>query len=565
MRLAELDPELLKYATPAEVKQINQALKLEIALASPLDYACYVSKKSQRYAHIIYLNEMLTALIEHRLYKNGPGLPGVVDDLGEWRHPLTGELVVLKMSVSMPPRHGKSYLISDHLPAWFLTKYPDKRVILTSYSDEIAASWGLKARRHVQEHPEFGVLLDPSSHSGSRWDLDKREGGLVTAGAGGPITSKGYHLGIIDDPTKNAEEARSKLIRQGQIDWFDSTFWSRREPDAVTLIVSTRWHEEDLTGQVTSDGTWFVVNMPALAYPDMDEEGISIDIENGGLRDPINRRPGEPLCPERYNVPSLTELRDSPRSGGQVWFQALYQGRPSLDDGGRFSRSDFRYYTRHDQTYVLAGENGFDYIPVKDCYRFMTVDLAASTKTSADFTVFSCWDAAPGGRLILVDRIRDRMESENHSDELMKFIGKMQADGRKVRFVGVEKATYGLSLIQRMVRKGGVILRPLIPDKDKFSRAIPASYAVQAHTVFFPKEASWLPEWEYELVKFGSTTHDDQVDTLAYAVEVWQTINVEPRSVKNVPTTPDELNAERLRAMDRPKNRRGRHPELGRW
>lgn len=115
----------------------------------------------------------------------------------------------------MPPRHGKSELISRYFPAWYLGTYPDRRVILVSYEAGFAASWGRKTKELLEEHGEdlFGVKLNRFSNSAYRWDISGREGGLNATGVGGAITGKGAHVLIIDDPVKNDEQANSKTYR----------------------------------------------------------------------------------------------------------------------------------------------------------------------------------------------------------------------------------------------------------------------------------------------------------------------------------------------------------------
>lgn len=550
--MIEVHEKDLAYASPEELLALKKALALEMALSGPLAYAQYVSPGTENYPHIEYLDSLIVALIEHRLYKAGPGLPGIKNEEGMWVHPLTGERVLLQLAVSMPPRHGKSYLISEHLPAWFVTKYPEQRVILTSYEATFAAGWGRKARQHVEAHPEFGVKLDQSSRASDQWDLagDSR-GGMETAGAGGPITGKGFNLGIVDDPVKNQEDARSPTVRDNQEGWWYSTFKNRSEPDAARLLVMTRWHEDDLCGRLTAvePEKWFIVNLPALAK------------EN----DPLGRAEGEALCPPRFPKKYLEELRDSPSAEGRMWFGAQYQGDPTIEDSGMFPRSDFRYYVREGSRYNLVTDTGILFIPLRDAQRFITVDLAISTKTSGDFTVFSCWDALPSGKLVLVDRWRDRIEEAEHIPKLLAFVARQRGpDEPKLRFVGIEKATYGISLIKNLIRHNpGFLVRPLDADKDKVTRAQGAGYAVKNHQVFFPKNASWLPDWESECVKFPNSTKDDQVDTFSYAVEVWQMMVVGTSERKYEENTMEKRIEKMMDKQDKP--RKMRHPILGRY
>ena len=553
--------ELLKHATVEELALYENHLTVQKALRSPLDYALHCSpERVLSYAHTELLNEYLVALFEGRLYKSGPGPApeGYGDDA---RHPVTGEKPVDQLAISMPPRHGKSLIVSEHLPAYLLTRFPTGRVILASYESDFAAEWGRKARNLVEAHPEFGVHVDQTSRAADHWSIMNTAGEMKTAGAGGPITGSGATLAvIIDDPLKNDEDARSDTIRGKQKDWLVATVDSRREKNPITgrpapvLLMATRWHEDDLIGWQTKNhpGKWCVLNLPALAFDDED--------------DPLNREPGAALCPDLFTAIQLEEKRSNGDETGQGerWFNALYQGRPYTDGAGIFKRSSFLYYSSEendsgDRLYRLTRRDGSTVtVHAHDCFRFQTIDLAATTKSSSDWTVISTWDVTKDHDLILVDRIRERMESADHASRVLAEFVRL-----KPRFIGVEKATYGLTLIQTLLRSGKPV-RELKPDKDKFSRAIPAGDWCDNGKVFFPRGAKWLKEWEDELIAFDSGTHDDQVDTIAYAVKVLQSLP-HGRSLKAPEGQTAEDKIARMQArMDRKHTRRSRHPELGR-
>lgn len=220
----------------------------------------------------------------------------------------------------MPPRHGKSEFVSRYFPAWYLGRFPDKRIILTSYEAGFASGWGRKARAVLTEFgPEvFGVRVSQASRAGDDWGIEGREGGMVTAGVGGPITGRGADVLIIDDPVKNAEEARSPTIREKVWDWFESTASTRLEPGGSIVLIMTRWHLDDLAGRVVAGQgefgrePWTVVNLPALARDN----------------DPIGRAVGEPLWPERYDLKAL-----EPHQADPYWWSALYQQDPTAEGG----------------------------------------------------------------------------------------------------------------------------------------------------------------------------------------------------------------------------------------
>jgi predicted phage terminase large subunit-like protein len=193
--------------------------------------------------------------------------------------------------------------------------HPDRRVILTSYEADFAAQWGRRARDLVEEWgPRLGVRVSKASSAVHRWDLEGREGGMTTAGVGGPITGKGAHLLIVDDPIKNDEVARSAYQRQKQWDWWQSTASTRMRPGGLAVVVQTRWHRDDLAGRLLREAEqngqrWRQVRLPALAED----------------RDPLRRAPGDALWPEVYSRAHLERVRDSLTS---YYWRAMYQQDP---------------------------------------------------------------------------------------------------------------------------------------------------------------------------------------------------------------------------------------------
>jgi hypothetical protein len=231
---------------------------------------------------------------------------------------------VKRLLITMPPRHGKSEFASKYFPAWYLGTFPDRRVILTSYEADFAMTWGRKVRDLLHEFGPavFGVSVRSDSTAANRWGIEDNTGGMDTAGVGGPITGKGAHLLIIDDPVKNAEEAASETMRNKAWDWYVSTAYTRLEPAGAVILIQTRWHSDDLAGRILAHAAetgerWDVVNLPAMA-----EEG-----------DVLGRESGEPLWPERFDLDALERIR---ATLGGYYFAALYQQRPGPPDGAMF-------------------------------------------------------------------------------------------------------------------------------------------------------------------------------------------------------------------------------------
>ncbi len=556
--LLTIPVEDLSVATPEELALYSTALEQSLQLLSPLDYAAHVSG-ADRYPHIIELNRWLMALTEGRLYFDGPGPEPVISGDEPW-HPERGDRPVYNLAISMPPRHGKSYLVSEHLPAWFLTQYPEYSLLLASYEANFAAEWGAKARDHVVEHPEFGIEVEGGRQAArSMWTLAGHRGFMKTAGAGGPLTGSGGQLIVVDDPIKNAEQAMSALERDNHDNWWKTTLYTRREswkdgtPGRVVLM-STRWHEDDLHGRRIPEAPvvgdqWAQLNLMAIFEPTDREPS-----------DPLGRREGVALCEARMPGRELALTRNQM---GESWFQALYQGHPSLDDGNLIRRP-FNYYTIDDGTYETVDDSGAkEYFDEASSYRFATLDLAASDKKTADFTVLMVFDVtASSPRKLFVRAVeRERITTENHEAMVIDWYHKW-----KLQALHIEKMTFGTNLLGRLVGQPGMIVTALKADTNKIVRAMPVQYEIRNGMVFFPREADWLRTFEAELTKFPNSTHDDLVDTLGYGVAVYKSL---PAWIQKrvEPSTPDEVVWDHMRKLGRQnqKSRGHRYPGIGKW
>lgn len=395
----------------------------------------------------------------------------------------------------MPPRHGKSTLVSHYFPAWHLGAFPHRRIMLTSYSNSFAASWGRKVRDVLDElgREVFNIALRTDLRTAHQWEIGNHGGGMSTAGAGGAMTGKGADLLIIDDPVKNSEQASSATWRQRVWDWYQSTAYTRLEPGGSVVLVQTRWHSDDLAGRLLHDANfggekWTVLNLPAFAEID----------------DPLGRGIDEALWPMRYPVERLNDIR---RSMGAFWFSAMYQQRPTPAEGGLFQREWFRYWHADGDWYVLLDER----ILKDKCWRFATVDLAVSEKERADFTVVCLWDCTPTGDLLLIDRLRERLSAPKLIATLRQLSAKWRPD-----WIGVERTGFQLAIVQQL-RREGLAVKPLAARGDKTSRAHAAAVRFEGGQVYFPAGADWLHELEAELLGFPNEPHDDQVDAVAYA------------------------------------------------
>lgn len=411
---------------------------------------------------------------------------------------------ITRLMITMPPRHGKSELTSKYFIAWFLGKFPDKRVILCSYEADFAASWGYKARALLREFGKdfFNIEISKDSAASNRWDIQDHDGGMMTAGVGGAITGKGAHLLIIDDPVKNAVEANSKTYRDKTAEWFNSTAYTRLEPGGAAILIQTRWHQDDLAGrQLVEMGQggeqWDIIDLPAIAGED----------------DVLGREVGEALFPARYPIPALEQIKTKI---GSYWFSALYQQQPSEPDGDVFKREHFLYYSKdgNGNTLTLHGRRADKHVFLNQCMIFQTCDPAGTVSDEADYFVMGTWAKTLDNDLILLDILRTRLEGPDQPNLFRQAYKRW-----KPQVQGFESNMIGKTAFQMLLRSGLPVI-DLKADKNKRLRALPAAARMEAGTVYFPSGAPWLGDYEEELIAFDKGTHDDQVDVTAYAAMI---------------------------------------------
>lgn len=574
MEILSIDDDLLKYATPAELATYTRALEIESKLAGILPFCKSVSPGFKEYSHIKLIAAHLDALIEGRLYYDGPGPTPVrgpdveVDEeTGEefyvMVHPERGDPVVYNLLLHAPPRHGKSFLVSEHLPAYLLIKFPDLKVILAAYEQTFAESWGEKVRdRIVDSAEEFGITVRGGKNAAKGvFRIKGHDGEMRCAGAGGSITGRGGHTLILDDPISNSEDAKSEAVLNAQENWWPSTFYNRRQrwPDGTpgrVLGMWTRWTEDDIRGRIIDKqlDEWCIINLPAIAEP-TDDEPV----------DPLGREKGTPLCRDIMPMRDLLQMRKM----SPLWFEAQYQGRPFIQEGNLI-RKPFQHYTVEEvdgkEVYTLRFLDGKILAIHEDMtVRFGALDLAESKKKTADWTVlggFVITKTSP--RYLLVrDIARTRVSTEEHAPFLVR-----EASRMRLGYTLIEKKTYGTNLLGIMRRQNKVKVRPVDADSDKVTRAngtiVPA---LDMKQLFFPAvgTAEWYPDFEKELLKFDNATHDDQVDVLAYACQEFFNL---PAYIgkKEYPATKEGRVQKKLDDMRKSKKgRRHNHPDLGRW
>ena len=408
---------------------------------------------------------------------------------------------VRRLIIEMPPRHGKSEMVSRTFPAWFLGRNPNSEMILACYGDVLARRMSRDARTNFREHTSkvFDLALSDESAAATEWKIAGHRGGFRSAGLQGGITGMGAQVIIVDDYVKNAEEAMSEVIREKTWSEFEAAVRTRLTPTGAVIIMATRWHHDDLIGRALKHGEENGVHWERLRLPLMAEGD-----------DPLGREEGASLWPE-FGFDD--EWCVQTRKEASPWlFAALYQQRPVPDKGGMFAREDLRYYTEHDDAVEVEADGGNLMHPKQFVTRhFLTVDLATSLKEMADYTVVSEWQATRYSDLLLRSIDRRRIEGPDQAD-LIESVWR-STGAQKVL---VERIGYQLALIQELTRRGVPVI-PVDPKGDKKERAIPASIKTKQHKFFIRRDMPGRQAFEDEVLSFPLGEHDDQVDTLSYA------------------------------------------------
>jgi predicted phage terminase large subunit-like protein len=425
-----------------------------------------------------------------------------------------------RLIVTVPVRHGKSEMCSRFFPAWLLGMRPEWKIVVAGYGQEFADEWGRKARDLLEQYGQrfFGIAPRRGSRAKAHWTLEGSAampgGGMYALGVGASLTGRGANVLVIDDPIKNAEEADSETMREAIWNWYWSTARTRLEPGGAVVILMARWHEDDLVGRLLEQRPdiepWNVVNLPCLAE------------EN----DPLGRAPGETLWPERWSQQEMEATRDAQPSAR--WWSALYQQKPVPAEGLLFKRANFcRWELAHDvynDFYVLRDpERGDRHIDAGQVTVFQVCDIAASDKTTADYTVVSTFALTRHKDLILLTVERQHFDVL----EVHRFIEQANdVHGRPP--IWVEEFGAGMGPLKRLRQDGYpamALKREAGIQLDKTARAFHAVAAYEDHRIYHPIDdtsfnGSSVKDWENELATFPNAAHDDQVDTVSYAARL---------------------------------------------
>lgn len=395
-----------------------------------------------------------------------------------------------RLIINMPPRHTKSEFASYLLPAWYLGKYPNRKIIQCSNTAELAVGFGRKVRNLVDSEVYAkifpNVALRSDSKAAGRWATNAN-GDYFAIGVGGTVTGKGADLLVIDDPHSEQEAALAAsdpAVFDKVFEWYTSGPRQRLQPGGSIVLVMTRWAKRDLTGKICQsiidrDGeVWDMISLPAILPT------------------------GKPLWPEFWSLDELTKLREElplPK------WQAQYQQDPTSEQGAIVKREWWKLY------------EGNRAPPCE--FIIQSWDTAFTKNERSDYSACTTWgvfykDEDPNDvNIILLDAFKERMEFPELKKRALEMYNEWEPDA----FI-VEAKASGAPLIYEL-RAMGIPVQEFTPVRgnDKITRVNSVSDLFASGKIWAPA-TRWAEEVMEELAAFPNSDHDDLVDSTTQAL-----------------------------------------------
>lgn len=384
-----------------------------------------------------------------------------------------------RLMVEEPPRHGKSFLISQRFPAWFVLRNPQRSVIQACHTDGLATDYSRTARDLTQAefsrriwNRRLRLELD------TRWGFEEKQDGqpnLVAVGIGGPLTGRGANLLVVDDPIKSAQQAYSANYRELCWKWYSETARPRLEPQGAIVLTMARWHWDDLAGRIVADAEKTGEKWRILRHPALDSEGRA-------------------LWESRFPASEIRKLQTTMG----LAFHAQYQQRPTKEEGELFKRSWWRTFRQAELPKLLA--------------IVQIWDTAFEEGEENSFSVCITMGISESGFFIL-DVFRERLEFPP-----LKRQAVLQFNLRKPNLLLIERRGSGISLIQQLQAETRLPVVGVPAKESKYVRAVSASPYVMAGKVYLLEGASWVPDFIEELAEFPKGPFNDQVDAFCHGI-----------------------------------------------
>jgi len=398
-----------------------------------------------------------------------------------------------RVIINIAPRHGKSEFSSYLFPAYFLGKYPDKKIIMGTHTAGLSEDFGRRVRNLIESeeyqelYPDTRIADDQKA--AGKWSTGAG-GQYYAAGVGGALAGRGADLFVIDDPHSEQDvKSNSRLAFDTAWSWFQTGPLQRLMPGGAIIVIMTRWSLLDLTGRLIDYQTrnpdaepWEIVELPAILNSDTENE--------------------KSLWPEQWPLEQLKKVKASldPR-----YWNAQYMQNPTSENSAIISRRDWRIW-----------EN--DNPPVCE-YVIQSWDTAFETKNNSDYSACTTWgifyneEENDSPQLILLDAFKDRMAFPELKQVALKHYKEWEPDA----FI-VEKKAAGAPLIQEL-RAMGIPVQEFSPSRgnDKNVRLNAVADLFTSGKVWAP-DTRWAREVIEEVAAFPVGEHDDFVDTTSQAL-----------------------------------------------
>jgi predicted phage terminase large subunit-like protein len=405
-----------------------------------------------------------------------------------------------------PPQHGKSEIVSRKLPAFLLGKFPDLRIAAASYSDDLALSMAQDVRRNLASYDHRALF--PISGEKRKFDVNRMgefsspagTGSYLGVGVGAGLTGRPMDIGIIDDPTKNEQEALSSTTKERHKAWYQSVFTTRLSENSGQIVMATSWAEDDLPAwiaqQFDGDQRLNHLRFPAINSPS--ETGYNPALPDGALVPSLH---------------SLEKLQETKSLLSDYWWSALYQQSPKSIGGNVFKEIGIHYYLPKD-------------LPEKFDKVLDSWDCTFKDTDGTDYVVGQKWGKR-GANCYLLFQVRARMGFVETSSQVEK-LAKMRP---LPHVILIEDKANGPAVID-FLKKTVPRLFPVEPDGSKLARAHAVTGIWEAGNVFLPDpsiassyfvttgrpDKAGTKALTDELTIFNAGANDDQVDALTQAL-----------------------------------------------
>jgi len=397
--------------------------------------------------------------------------------------------------VNMPPRHGKSQLVSIYFPAWLIGRNPTKKVMMVSHTTDLAVDFGRKVRNLIGDSrfqdifPD--ITLSADSKSAGRW-MTNKGGEYFACGVGSSLAGRGADMLIIDDPHSEQDVLNGNFeVFDKAYQWFTYGARTRLMPGGRVAVVATRWHLSDLTGCLIRD---MAQNEGADHYEVVEFPAILETTQSDGC---VKEKA---LWPEFFDLEALHRTR---ASMPVFQWNAQYQQNPTAEGAALVKREWWRKWKEPSP-------------PTSD-YIIMSLDTATEEKQRADFTSLTVWgvffnEEEHANQIILLESICRRVEFP----ELKKLAMEQYEIWKPDAFI-VEKKNNGVALFQEL-RRTGMILQEYMPTRSSGNPRLQSVADIIASGVVWVPETRWAEELVEEIAAFPVGTHDDKVDSTVMAM-----------------------------------------------